>query len=62
MKRLFDRLPRVLQGHYAFVAADLRESLLAVIEPGDAIMIKGSLGTRMGPLVEALRSHFGPRP
>ena len=28
------------------------------IRPGDVIMIKGSLGTRMGPLVEALKREF----
>ena len=26
--------------------------------PGDAIMVKGSLGSRMGPLVEALKRRF----
>jgi hypothetical protein len=29
------------------------------VGPGDAIMVKGSLGSRMAPLVEALKRRFG---
>jgi len=29
------------------------------VGPGDVIMIKGSLGSRMAPLVEALKRRFG---
>jgi UDP-N-acetylmuramyl pentapeptide synthase len=29
------------------------------VGPGDVIMVKGSLGSRMGPLVEALKRRFG---
>ena len=33
--------------------------LMEAVGPGDAIMVKGSLGSRMAPLVEALKRHFG---
>ncbi len=36
----------------------LRDELLGLVRPGDVVMVKGSLGSRMGPLVEALRERF----
>ena len=32
--------------------------MLAAIQPGDAIMVKGSLGSRMGPIVKTLQSRY----
>jgi UDP-N-acetylmuramoyl-tripeptide--D-alanyl-D-alanine ligase len=60
MRGLFDRLPAHVRGVWKEAAVDLREPLLAAVRAGDVIMVKGSLGTRMGPLVDALKSHFGP--
>jgi UDP-N-acetylmuramyl pentapeptide synthase len=44
-----------VQGAYAENSAELGEALAAAVEPGDVVMVKGSLGSRMGPLVELLR-------
>jgi UDP-N-acetylmuramoyl-tripeptide--D-alanyl-D-alanine ligase len=60
MKFLYDSLPKHLCEKWAPTAEDLRADLLAAIQAGDAVMIKGSLGSRMGLLVEALKSHFSP--
>ena len=38
--------------------ADRMEALVATAQAGDAVMVKGSYGSRMGPLVEALRKHL----
>ena len=32
--------------------------MLDAIRPGDAVMVKGSLGSKMGPIVKALESRF----
>lgn len=60
MKALYDALPKQLCGKWAQTAAELRDDLLAAVQAGDAVMVKGSLGSRMGPLVDALKSHFSP--
>jgi len=59
MGGLFGALPAGRKGIYAKTAEELQPKLLAAIGPGDAIMVKGSLGSRMGPLVEALKRRFG---
>ena len=48
------------RGVYAETPDGLKEPLLDVVRAGDVIMIKGSLGSRMGPLVEALCDKFKP--
>jgi UDP-N-acetylmuramoyl-tripeptide--D-alanyl-D-alanine ligase len=59
MAGLFGALPSSRQGAYAKTAEELQPKLLGAVGPGDAIMVKGSLGSRMGPLVEALKRRFG---
>lgn len=56
MAHLYERLPPARQGGWAPTSRDLEAQLLAALRPGDAVMIKGSNGSRMGRLVEAVRS------
>jgi UDP-N-acetylmuramoyl-tripeptide--D-alanyl-D-alanine ligase len=58
MQHLWDVLPTSRRGAYATTSADLSDSLLRDIENGDAVMVKGSLGSRMGPLVEAMKNQW----
>ncbi len=58
MGSLYGVLPVSRQGVYAKTAEELQPKLLDAVGPGDAIMVKGSLGSRMGPLVEALKRRF----
>lgn len=60
MHALWKQLPHELRGHYCEDAKDLEDVLLSDVRPGDVVMIKGSLGTRMGPLVEALKKEYPP--
>ncbi len=59
MAALYDALPEALRGGYAERSEGLIQPLLDVVRGGDVIMVKGSLGTRMAPIVEALKTHFG---
>jgi UDP-N-acetylmuramoyl-tripeptide--D-alanyl-D-alanine ligase len=58
MAHLYDRLPQQKRGGWAQTSEDLRAVLLDAVRGGDAVMIKGSLGSRMGHLAEALRLRF----
>ena len=59
-RALFDAAPAAMRGAHAARAEDLRETLLGALRAGDVVMIKGSNGSRMGPLASALRAHFAP--
>jgi UDP-N-acetylmuramoyl-tripeptide--D-alanyl-D-alanine ligase len=62
MKSLWDALPPERRGGYADTAAALEPDVVAAVRAGDAVMVKGSLGSRMGPLVKALKrrsAHSG---
>jgi UDP-N-acetylmuramoyl-tripeptide--D-alanyl-D-alanine ligase len=54
MRGLFDALPAARQGAYAADAATLAPLVAAALRPGDAVLIKGSLGIRMRQIVVAL--------
>jgi UDP-N-acetylmuramoyl-tripeptide--D-alanyl-D-alanine ligase len=58
MAALFAALPLARRGAWAENAEDLKDTVLAEIRAGDAVMIKGSLGSRMGPIVEAIKQTF----
>ncbi|MEA2929966.1 MAG: UDP-N-acetylmuramoyl-tripeptide--D-alanyl-D-alanine ligase [Hyphomicrobiales bacterium] len=60
MKSLWDALPSERRGGYADTAAALEPEVLAAVRAGDAVMVKGSLGSRMGPLVTALKRRSLP--
>jgi UDP-N-acetylmuramoyl-tripeptide--D-alanyl-D-alanine ligase len=54
MRHLFDALPASIRGHHARDAAALAPVVAARIAAGDAILVKGSLGSRMKTIVAAL--------
>ena len=58
MRALWDALPSDLRGDYATDSAALEPQVLAAVRDGDAIMVKGSLGSRMGPIVKALATRY----
>ena len=55
---LWKALPAARRGGYADTAAELEPKVAAALRPGDAVMVKGSNGSRMGPLVKALAERF----
>jgi UDP-N-acetylmuramoyl-tripeptide--D-alanyl-D-alanine ligase len=58
MRHLHDALPAEKRGGWAPTSTELIPLVLATLRPGDAVMVKGSLGTRMAPIVEAIKKHF----
>ncbi|MGE0698701.1 MAG: UDP-N-acetylmuramoyl-tripeptide--D-alanyl-D-alanine ligase, partial [Hyphomicrobiaceae bacterium] len=58
MRHLFFALPPGKRRAWAPTSAELIPHVLATLQPGDAVMIKGSLGSRMAPIVEAIKKHF----
>jgi UDP-N-acetylmuramoyl-tripeptide--D-alanyl-D-alanine ligase len=57
-RALYEAAPAAMRAAHAARAEDLREPLMAAARAGDVVMIKGSNGSRMGPLAAALREHF----
>ncbi len=57
MKALWDKLPASRRGAYADTSAALLASLLAALKPGDVVLVKGSFGSRMAVIVDALKAR-----
>ncbi len=60
MAHLWEKTPPERRGAFAKTSAELKDSLLDGLHAGDVVMVKGSLGSRMGPLVEAIKERFAP--
>ena len=58
MRHLFDDLEPKRQGKWAANAASLSSDVVDALQPGDVVMIKGSLGSRMAPLVKSVKERF----
>ena len=58
MRALWEALPSPRKGGYADTSAALEPLVLAAVQPGDAVMVKGSLGSRMAPIVKALQNRY----
>ena len=54
MKHLFDALPRHMRTQHEETAQVLVAKVMAAVQPGDTVLIKGSLGMAMAPIVQAL--------
>jgi UDP-N-acetylmuramoyl-tripeptide--D-alanyl-D-alanine ligase len=55
MKGLYDRLPPAQQSGWGAKSTDIADRVAAALRPGDVVMVKGSLGTNMAPIVAAVR-------
>ena len=58
MRNLWEALPSGEEGRLCRDSAALESQVVAAIGAGDAIMVKGSLGSRMKLIVTALEKRF----
>jgi UDP-N-acetylmuramoyl-tripeptide--D-alanyl-D-alanine ligase len=58
MRNLWDALSTGKRGGYAESAASLETQAVGAIRAGDAIMVKGSLGSKMKTIINALEKRF----
>lgn len=61
MRNLWDALPSNRRGGYASESSALEPHVLEAVSDGDAVMIKGSFGSKMAPIVKALQRKYAPR-
>ncbi|MEM8876405.1 MAG: UDP-N-acetylmuramoylalanyl-D-glutamyl-2,6-diaminopimelate--D-alanyl-D-alanine ligase [Pseudomonadota bacterium] len=59
MRHLADALPSETLASYAPRSEDLIQPLATALRPGDVVMVKGSLGSKMGPIVKGVADRFG---
>lgn len=61
MKHLWAALPEAKRGAHADLSSNLLDDVMSDLRAGDCVMIKGSLGSKMGPIVEALKTKWPQR-
>ena len=60
MRALYDALPAKRRGAHAESSVELTSAVRQALAAGDAVMIKGSLGTNMAPLLKTVRELQTP--
>jgi UDP-N-acetylmuramoyl-tripeptide--D-alanyl-D-alanine ligase len=59
MAALWEKIPASRRGAYGAKSADIAEALVNVLQDGDAVLVKGSFGSKMAVIVEALKTRAG---
>jgi UDP-N-acetylmuramoyl-tripeptide--D-alanyl-D-alanine ligase len=57
MCSLWDVLPEPVRGAYAEKSTELAPDVLARVRPGDVVLVKGSFGSRMSVIIDALKAR-----
>jgi UDP-N-acetylmuramoyl-tripeptide--D-alanyl-D-alanine ligase len=57
MTALWDALPAARRGGHAATSAELAPQLTAALRPGDTVLVKGSFGSKMAVIIDALRTR-----
>jgi UDP-N-acetylmuramoyl-tripeptide--D-alanyl-D-alanine ligase len=62
MKGLVHAIPIENRGAYAPDSESLIANVLSDLRAGDVVMVKGSLGSRMAKIIDAMKTRFGVLP
>ena len=57
MKALWEALPPSRRGGYAASSTELAQPLLDALKDGDTVLVKGSLGSKMAVIIDALKAR-----
>jgi len=57
MRALWDALPVRNRGIYAETSSELAPEMMRALKTGDVVLVKGSFGSRMSVIIEALRAR-----
>ena len=57
-RALFDAAPPPMRAAWGERSRDIEDALADALRGGDVLMVKGSNGSRMGPVVAGLRGRF----
>jgi UDP-N-acetylmuramoyl-tripeptide--D-alanyl-D-alanine ligase len=60
MRALRARLPKSIRGLHGDISTDFADQLAADLSDGDVVLVKGSLGTNMAPIVAAIEALSEP--
>ncbi|MDE2463689.1 MAG: UDP-N-acetylmuramoyl-tripeptide--D-alanyl-D-alanine ligase [Alphaproteobacteria bacterium] len=59
MAELWQALPNARRGAYGRLSHEIAQEVVAALAPGDVVLIKGSLGSRMAVILDALTAASG---
>ena len=61
MRALFDVLPASRRGVWGETSSAIAPQIIRTLRPGDVALIKGSLGSRMSTILDALKNGAGAK-
>ena len=62
MKHLYEALPVTKRGEWFETSGQLGAKIDKLLTDGDVVMVKGSLGAKMGLIVDAIKNLGDARP
>lgn len=57
MRALWDALPATRRGAHGPTSVDIASHVISALRAGDVVLVKGSLGSKMAVIIDALKKH-----